>query len=54
MGYQLVHLGRHPPPKDLLGKSFFALGSLLRSAGVALDTLGAAVQGPTAVKEQRE
>lgn len=54
MGYQIVHLGRHPPPKDLLGKTFYAVGSVLRAAGVALDSLGVIVQGPTASKEQRK
>jgi hypothetical protein len=54
MGYATVFVGRSPPPKDLVGRTLFALGSLLRGTGRALDSIGAAVEGPYATKDPRE
>jgi hypothetical protein len=53
MPYQTIFLGRYPPPKDLLGRTFYALGSLLRATGGALDAVGTAVQGGYAGKDAR-
>jgi len=51
MPYQTIFLGRYPPPKDLLGRTFYALGSFLRATGGALDAVGTAVQGGYAGKD---
>lgn len=45
MASRVVYLGRQPPAKDMVGKAMSALGGMLRSAGEALDNIGAAVQG---------
>ena len=44
----MVHLGRQPKPKDLIGRILFSLGGAMRGLGTALDTVGVAVQGPYA------
>lgn len=54
MPFRVVHLGRSPKPKDLIGRSLYALGGLFRGLGGALDSLGAAVQGPYAKEDERE
>lgn len=52
MAFQTVHLGRQPKPKDLIGKALYALGSVFRGVGGALDDLGSAVQGPYAKHDE--
>jgi hypothetical protein len=54
MPYQLVHPGRAPAPKDLIGRTLFAVGTLLRGVGVAVDELGVFVGGSSTVKDTRE
>jgi hypothetical protein len=54
MGFPVAYVGRHPKPRDLLGKLLYGVGGVLRATGVALDGLGAAVQGPYGVKDERE
>jgi hypothetical protein len=54
MPFPIAQLGRHPKPKDLIGKLLFGAGSVLRGVGVALDGLGAAVQGPYGLQQERE
>lgn len=44
--FQVVHLGRQPKPKDLIGRVLYSLGGMMRGLGTALDTVGVAVQGP--------
>uniref|UniRef100_A0A383W0Z5 Gamma carbonic anhydrase n=1 Tax=Tetradesmus obliquus TaxID=3088 RepID=A0A383W0Z5_TETOB len=48
MPFTVVHLGRHPKPKDLIGKAMYALGGMMRGLGTALDSIGVVVQGPYA------
>lgn len=48
MVYAVVHLGRQPKPKDLIGRSLYALGTVFRGLGSALDQVGIIVQGPYA------
>lgn len=50
----VVHLGRHPKPKDLIGRTLYALGGMMRGLGSALDSIGTVVQGPYAKEDQRE
>lgn len=50
----MVHLGRQPKPKDLIGRLLYGLGGMMRGLGGALDTVGVAVQGPYAAVDQRE
>jgi hypothetical protein len=52
--FQVVHLGRQPKPKDLIGRLLYSLGGVMRGLGTALDTVGVAVQGPYAVEDTRE
>eukprot|EP00877_Chromochloris_zofingiensis_P011310 jgi/Chrzof1/6432/Cz18g10140.t1 len=52
MSFRTVFLGRQPPPKDLIDRSLYALGSLLRAAGVALDSVGSVISGPYAAAEK--
>jgi hypothetical protein len=52
--FAVVHLGRHPKPKDLIGKTLYALGGVMRGLGSALDSIGVVVQGPYAKQDQRE
>ncbi|GBF89259.1 gamma carbonic anhydrase, mitochondrial [Raphidocelis subcapitata] len=52
MSFPVAQLGRHPAPKDLLGKLLHGVGGVLRATGVALDGLGAAVQGPYALRDE--
>lgn len=52
MPFPVAYVGRHPKPKDLLGKLLYGVGSVLRATGVALDGLGAAVQGPYGLKDE--
>lgn len=54
MGFPVAHLGRHPKPKDLVGKLLFGAGSVLRGLGSALDAFGAGIQGPYGLKDERE
>lgn len=48
MSYPVVHLGRQPKPKDLIGRGLYALGTVFRGLGSALDSVGIVVQGPYA------
>jgi hypothetical protein len=48
----VVHLGRQPKPKDLVGRILYSLGGVMRGLGTALDTVGSAVQGPYAVEDK--
>jgi hypothetical protein len=50
--FQVVHLGRQPKPKDLVGRILYSLGGVMRGLGTALDTVGSAVQGPYAVEDK--
>jgi hypothetical protein len=50
----VVHLGRQPKPKDLIGRILYSLGGVMRGLGTALDTVGEAVQGPYGAVDQRE
>lgn len=50
----MVHLGRQPKPKDLIGRILYSLGGVMRGLGTALDTVGEAVQGPYGAVDQRE
>lgn len=52
MVFQVVHLGRQPKPKDLIGRLLYSLGGVMRGLGTALDTVGVAVQGPYAVEDK--
>ncbi|KAI8466546.1 MAG: mitochondrial NADH:ubiquinone oxidoreductase 32 kDa subunit [Monoraphidium minutum] len=52
MPFPLAYVGRHPKPKDLVGKLLYGVGSLLRATGAALDGLGGAVQGPYGLKAE--
>lgn len=52
MSFRLVYLGRSPKPKDLIGRALYALGGVMRGLGGALDSVGAAVQGPYARQEE--
>lgn len=52
MPFAVVHLGRHPKPKDLIGKTLYALGGVMRGLGSALDSIGVVVQGPFAKQDQ--
>jgi hypothetical protein len=52
--FTVVHLGRHPKPKDLIGKAMYALGGIMRGLGTALDSIGVVMQGPYAKHDQRE
>lgn len=52
MVFQVVHLGRQPKPKDLVGRILYSLGGVMRGLGTALDTVGSAVQGPYAVEDK--
>lgn len=45
MSYRVVYVGRHPAPKDLVGRMLHGLGGVLRNLGAALDSMGGAVQG---------
>lgn len=54
MPFTVVHLGRHPKPKDLIGKAMYALGGMMRGLGTALDSIGVVVQGPYARHDHRE
>eukprot|EP00879_Flechtneria_rotunda_P000838 GHRR01000963.1.p1 GENE.GHRR01000963.1~~GHRR01000963.1.p1 ORF type:complete len:310 (+),score=93.64 GHRR01000963.1:189-1118(+) len=51
MSFRVVHLGRHPKPKNLIGRTLYALGGVMRGLGSALDSIGVAVQGPYAKKD---
>lgn len=52
MPFPVAQLGRYPKPKDLIGKLLYGVGSVLRSTGVALDSIGAAVQGPYGLQNE--
>lgn len=54
MSFRVVHLGRQPKPKDLIGRTLYALGDLMRALGTGLDAVGEAVQGPFAKHDARE
>lgn len=54
MPFPVAYVGRHPKPKDLLGKLLYGVGSVLRATGVALDSVGAVVQGSYGLKDERE
>lgn len=45
---------RFPPAKGIVEGTLSRVGSLFRIVGSAVDELGVIMQGPAAVKEQRE
>ena len=42
---------RHPPPDGLIEKTLSGLGKVFRAVGVAMDNLGASLQGAAALRE---
>jgi hypothetical protein len=54
MPFPMAYVGRHPKPKDLLGKVLYGIGSVLRGTGKALDSVGSSIQGPFGVQAERE
>ncbi|KIY95938.1 transferase [Monoraphidium neglectum] len=52
MPFPMAYVGRHPKPKDLLGKVLYGIGSVLRGTGKALDSVGSSIQGPYGVQAE--